>query len=307
MSGTAGDGAAWAIVGLHSDYFVSMSSAPDMPTAVATVTPTIAGTACAQHVHSTYAGTPAPIAVATAVAIPTGPPVATGFAVQASGSGGYEQFPPLCDFCSAGNNICCYATFCTPCLAGQMFTNVIGRPGCCMRLSVLYTICAIFGYVLLAIAAAPMERDDGEQGDEGEDDSPRPIPITGYAELAGRVASFVASALLCWTLVKASPPPATQPYRVIIALSLLSCLLLSHGAHQTKLPSHGTTYRSGAQVRQALRNRSGGRLHGNSCEDCVLSWFCTCCTTIQLARYLGWEDKPYNVCSPTGVPESIPV
>jgi Cys-rich protein (TIGR01571 family) len=196
------------------------------------------------------------------VAIPTGPPVATGFAVQESGSGGYEQFPPLCDFCSAGNNICCYATFCTPCLAGQMFTNVIGRPGCCMRLSVLYTICAIFGYVLLTIAAAPMGRDDDEQGDEGEDGSPRPIAITAIADLVGRVASFVASALLCWTLVK---------------------------------------------VRQALRNRSGGRLHGNSCEDCVLSWFCTCCTTIQLARYLGWEDKPYNVCSPTGVPESIPV
>jgi Cys-rich protein (TIGR01571 family) len=61
------------------------------------------------------------------------------------------------------------------------------------------------------------------------------------------------------------------------------------------------------RVRQELRNRSGGRLGGSGCEDCLCSYFCTCCTAIQMARYLGWEDRPYSVCSATGIDDQVPV
>lgn len=56
------------------------------------------------------------------------------------------------------------------------------------------------------------------------------------------------------------------------------------------------------KTRMTLRQRSNGRLGGSPFEDCLLSYFCGCCTTIQMARYMGWEDKPYSLCSNTGVP-----
>ena len=160
--------------------------------------------------------------MATAVAIPAG----TAFAgVPAGGNGGYEQWPPLCDFCSAGNNMCLYATFCLPCLAGHLFTNVLGRPGCCMKLAVLYTFCAIVGYGLCAIGAAPtwMGRANGDEeeeanGDEGEEATDSPfIRYARAADALGRVMQAVCSALVCYTLIKVSPratrPRPSQPHR----------------------------------------------------------------------------------------------
>ena len=159
--------------------------------------------------------------MATAVAIPAGPAFA---GVPAGGNGGYEQWPPLCDFCSAGNNMCLYATFCLPCLAGHLFTNVLGRPGCCMKLAVLYTFCAIVGYGLYAIGAAPTwmgsaNGDEGEEanGDEGGEATDSPfIQIQKAADTLGRVMQAVCSALVCYTLIKVSPR-ATRPRRNLTA------------------------------------------------------------------------------------------
>ena len=247
--------------------------------------------------------------MATAVAIPAGPAFA---GVPAGGNSGYEQWPPLCDFCSAGNNMCLYATFCLPCLAGHLFTNVLGRPGCCMKLAVLYTFCAIVTYGLYAIGAAPtwMGRANGDEeeeanGDEGEEATDSPfIQITKAADTLGRVMQAVCSALVCYTLIKVSPR-ATRPRRNLTApaprdRSARPLSFLFRVPRRTTPPAC-------PQVRQELRNRSGGRLQGSCCEDCMSSYFCGCCTTIQLARYLGWEDRPYSLCSPTGISESDPV
>ena len=113
---------------------IAVATATPAPIAVATANPApiAMGTATPAPIAVATA-IPAPIAMATAVAIPAGPAFA---GVPAGGNGGYEQWPPLCDFCSAGNNMCLYATFCLPCLAGNLFTNVLGRPGCCMKLAV---------------------------------------------------------------------------------------------------------------------------------------------------------------------------
>ena len=76
------------------------------------------------------------------------------------------------------------------------------------------------------------------------------------------------------------------------------------GTNLLRVPTLHTPRVPGEQVRQELRSRShrvGARLSGGSCEDCMYSWCCTCCTSIQLARYLGFEEKPYSVCSPMGI------
>ena len=285
------------------------SSSSCMPTAFATpviATPAPIATATATPAPIAIAtASPAPIAMATAVAIPAGPAFAE---VPAGGNGGYEQWPPLCDFCSAGNNMCLYATFCLPCLAGHLFTNVLGRPGCCMKLAVLYTCCAIVGFGLYAIGAAPTWMANGDEGGEANGDEGGEATDEGFIQFAGaadalaRVMQAVCSALVCYTLIKVSPR-ATRPRRNITAPAPrdrsarpLSFLF--------RVPRH-TTPPACAQVRQELRNRSGGRLQGSCCEDCMCSYFCGCCTTIQLARYLGWEDRPYSLCSPTGISESV--
>ena len=201
--------------------------------------------------------------------------------------GRYNQWPALCDCCSAGNCICIYGTCCTLCLAGQMYSNLFetrGKPGCCMNLCLLYTLGSICAYgSICALASAP-----------------RPGWIT-MAQLFGDVVLFAVSVSVCWTLIKASRLAACSfPAHYSVYL-----LHVPPGAPTPRpRPGHDPPL-PGEQVRQELRKRShrsgGARLSGGDCEDCLYSWYCTCCTSIQLARYLGWEDKPYNVCSPTGI------
>ena len=107
--------------------------------------------------------------------------------------GRYNQWPALCDCCSAGNCICIYGTCCTLCLAGQMYSNLFetrGKPGCCMNLCLLYTLGSICAYgSICALARAPPGQD--------------PMWIT-MAQLFGDVVLFVVSVSVCWTLIKAS-------------------------------------------------------------------------------------------------------
>ena len=86
-----------------------------------------------------------------------------------------------------------------------------------MKLAVLYTFCAIVGYGLYTIGAAPtwMGRANGDEGEEATD-SPF-IRFAGAADALGRVMQAVCSALVCYTLIKVSPratrPRPSQPHR----------------------------------------------------------------------------------------------
>ena len=94
-----------------------------------------------------------------------------------------------------------------------------------MKLAVLYTFCAIVGYGLYAIGAAPtwMGRANGDEeeeanGDEGEEATDSPfIRYARAADALGRVMQAVCSALVCYTLIKVSPratrPRPSQPHR----------------------------------------------------------------------------------------------
>ena len=106
--------------------------------------------------------------------------------------GPYNQWPGLLDCCSAGNNMCCYGTCCTPCLAGQMYSHLFetrGKPGCCMNLSLIYTLGSIGAYLLLMLPGILNPQ------------SPQP----GWADFTDALAEimlFLVSAMVCWTLMK---------------------------------------------------------------------------------------------------------
>lgn len=50
------------------------------------------------------------------------------------------------------------------------------------------------------------------------------------------------------------------------------------------------------QTRKKLRERY--HIHGNECEDCAASFFCSCCTVTQMARHThDYRDDPVACCS----------
>ena len=105
------------------------------------------------------------------------------------------------------------------------------------------------------------------------------------AELVGRVMLFIVGASVCSTLIKASRRAAPHPHALLLFLVAQSplhgpCLPPRAGATPTTRTRHDPPL-PGEQVRQELRNQA--QLSGSSCEDGTYSWFCTCCTTIQLA------------------------
>jgi len=130
--------------------------------------------------------------------------------------GRYNQWPGLCDCFSARNCLCCYGTCCTPCLAGQMYSNLFetrGKPGCCMNLCLLYTLGTIFAYVLLML--------------------PGILRAPEFATIAERVSQLmllIVSASVCWTLIKASRLPSPRSCSFVwLTIRLHSCCMSSSG------------------------------------------------------------------------------
>ena len=182
--------------------------------------------------------------------------------------GHYNQWPALCDCCSAGNRMCIYGTCCTPCLAGQMYSNLFetrGKPGCCMTLCLFYTLGSICAYLLMMLPGVLAPPPSGRE----------PMWIT-MAQYLGDVVLFAVSVSVCWTLIKASRLAA----RSFPALFFVSVACVPPGAPtpRTARPAHDPPL-PGEQVRQELRKRShrsgGARLSGSDCEDCLYSWCCT--------------------------------
>jgi len=47
---------------------------------------------------------------------------------------------------------------------------------------------------------------------------------------------------------------------------------------------------------------------GDSMDDCCMSFWCTCCVLVQMARHTHDTDKyPYNCCAETGLPATAPM
>ena len=160
-----------------------------------------------------------------------------------------------------------------------------------MNLCTFYTLGTICAYLLLALPAilgncAPKEKAyagfDSDFVYSAEEETPMWVTI---AELVGRVMLFIVGASVCSTLIKASRRAAPHPHALLLFLVAQSplhgpCLPPRAGATPTTRTRHDPPL-PGEQVRQELRNQA--QLSGSSCEDGTYSWFCTCCTTIQLA------------------------
>lgn len=59
-------------------------------------------------------------------------------------------------------------------------------------------------------------------------------------------------------------------------------------------------------ARRKIRDRDGipeGRGCGGGCEDCCVSYWCGCCSLVQMLRQEGITGGTYRACTPTGVEE----
>ena len=156
--------------------------------------------------------------------------------------GRYNQWPALCDCCSAGNCICIYGTCCTLCLAGQMYSNLFetrGKPGCCMNLCLLYTLGSICAYGSICALASGSGREW----------------IT-MAQLFGDVVLFAVSVSVCWTLIKASRLAACS-FPALFCVSVACAAGRPHPVHDQGTTLHSPASRCVRSCANALTARVG--------------------------------------------------